>query len=97
MKKRIFFKTIILVLIIGMPFIVNSKNNSKESILIPVKKGATWGYVSPNSEKEIPCIYDGALDFSEGLAAVKKGDKWGVINRKGETVIKFIYDAIRWP
>jgi hypothetical protein len=77
MKKRIFLKTVVLFLIIGVPFILNSKDNNDELILIPVKKGTTWGYVSPNSEKEISCIYDGALVFSEGLAPVLKNDKSG--------------------
>jgi S-adenosylmethionine synthetase len=91
MKKRIFLKTVILVLIIGMPFIVNS---SDKLILIPAKKGTTWGYVSPNSEKKIPFIYDVARVFSEGLATVKKEGKCGYIDKSEKVVIPLKYDDL---
>ena len=37
--------------------------------------------------------WEGARDFSEGLAAVKKDGKWGYINTDGEMVIDPIYDS----
>ena len=48
-----------------------------------------WGYIDRSGDRIIPCIYDDAKRFSEGLAAVKKGIYWGYINKKGETVIPF--------
>ena len=42
----------------------------------------------------IPCIYDYAMSFNEGLAAVEKDDKWGCIDQTGKEVIPFIYDNI---
>jgi len=96
MKKRNFFKTIILILIIGVPLVMSCKSSSEELILIPVQKGATWRFVSPNSKKEILCIYDGVLAFSEGLAAVFKNGKCGYINEKGRVIVPIEYDD-GWP
>jgi len=44
-------------------------------------------------ELTIPCIYDSAMDFSEGLAAVKLDGKWGYIDKNGNEVIKCVYDC----
>lgn len=38
--------------------------------------------------------FDGALDFSEGLAAVQKDNKWGFINKNGDQVIPFKYELV---
>lgn len=52
-----------------------------------------WGYLDEKGALAIPFDYDGAHDFSEGLAAVQKevdGEyKWGFINPQGEEVIPF--------
>ena len=40
----------------------------------------------------IPCIYEDANNFSDGLAPVKYNGKWGYINTKGQIVIPYIYD-----
>ncbi len=40
----------------------------------------------------IPCQYDNARSFSEGLAAVEKDGRWGFIDKEGNEVIPFIYD-----
>ena len=37
--------------------------------------------------------WDGAHDFSEGLAAVKKDGKWGFIDLSGNLVIDTVYDS----
>ena len=37
--------------------------------------------------------WDGAKDFSEGLAAVQDGDKWGFIDTEGNLVIETKYDG----
>lgn len=96
MKKGFFFKAIILILIIGAPFVMNGKSSGKGLILIPVKKGSKWGFVSPNSEKQISFIYDGVLSFSEGLATVFKNGKCGYIDKSGKVVIPLKYDDA-WP
>ena len=43
---------------------------------------------------QLPCIYDEAGDFREGLAMVKKGDYWGFIDKRGEEVIPLIFDWV---
>ena len=40
----------------------------------------------------IPCKYDDAYDFSEGLARIKVDGKLGYIDRTGEVVIPCRYD-----
>lgn len=50
-----------------------------------------WGYIDRSGDRIIPCIYNEARRFSEGLAAVRKGVYWGYINKNGETVIPFRY------
>ena len=42
----------------------------------------------------IPCVYDKAISFSEGLAAVKNKDKYGFIDIKGNQVVPCIYDEV---
>ena len=46
----------------------------------------------------IPCIYDNARPFKNGLAEVKIGDeetgKWGIVNTKGEQILPCKYDYI---
>src|SRR5262245_14553068 len=37
--------------------------------------------------------YDGAMDFSEGLAPVRRGGKWGYIDKKGRMAIKPQFDG----
>ena len=48
-----------------------------------------WGYVSAEGEFVIAPAYDGASDFSEGMAAVKKGKTglWGYIATAGRIAI----------
>ena len=35
----------------------------------------------------IPCIYDDAEEFSEGLARVKRNDKISIINTEGKVIV----------
>lgn len=54
---------------------------------------AKWGYVSNVLRLDIAALYDGAMDFSEDLAAVCKGGKWGYIKTSGVTAIPFEFDS----
>lgn len=60
--------------------------------LIPYLKNNLWGFVNPERRIVIPCMYDNAAPFSDGLALVELNHKYGYINSKGETVIPFKYD-----
>ncbi len=61
--------------------------------LIPiVDKNDKWGYIDKNGKEVIPCIYDFAIRFAEGLANVLKNDKWGLIDKNGNEVVPCRYD-----
>lgn len=59
------------------------------------EKDGKWGYKADFKEC-IPCIYEKAHGFSEGIAAVCLNGKFGCINKLGDTVIPFNYDCIRY-
>jgi hypothetical protein len=54
-------------------------------------KNNLWGYIKPNGELIIPCIYNHAMDFSQGLAAVNLNEQYGYIDGDGKTKIPFQY------
>ena len=56
--------------------------------------GGTWGYLDCNGNVIIAAQYDGAMKFSEGIAAVKRDDKWGFINKEGNVVVSCEYDEV---
>ena len=56
--------------------------------------GGTWGYMDCNGNVIIAAQYDGAMKFSEGIAAVKRDDKWGFINKEGNVVVSCEYDEV---
>ena len=52
-----------------------------------------WGYKERKTgEMVIPCKYDKAFDFHNGLAAVKLNEKWGYIDKTGVIAVPFKYD-----
>ena len=61
--------------------------------LAPVQQGKKWGFIDKNGKMVIPPRYNGALKFSEGLAAVLLGEEdaetepWGFIDKTGKMVI----------
>ena len=62
--------------------------------LIQVKRNSKFGWINIKGEEIIPCKYEDALFFYDGIAGVKENGKWGFINRKGEYIIKNIIDSI---
>jgi len=53
-----------------------------------------WGFENSSGENIIPCKYEDAKDFVDGLAAVWLDGKWGFINTLGEVVIDLRYDDV---
>ena len=53
-----------------------------------------YGFINKKGIEVIPCIYDKAYRFSEGLAIVLKNGKYGFIDKKGVEVIPCIYDSV---
>jgi hypothetical protein len=56
--------------------------------LWPVEKDKKWGYIDQTGRLIIPFKFDGADDFSEGLAAVEIKEKTGYIDKTGKFVIQ---------
>ncbi len=51
-----------------------------------------WGYIDPQGDLRIPCMYDVANDFSCGLALVKTEDGYGYIDDENRFVIPAEYE-----
>ncbi|MDR0325080.1 MAG: WG repeat-containing protein [Oscillospiraceae bacterium] len=54
--------------------------------------GYKWGFVDKTGKEVVPCKYDEASAFHEGMAAVKLDGKWGYIDKTGKEVIPLIYE-----
>ena len=50
------------------------------------------GYFNSDGEITVPCKYDDARFFREGIAPVMLNDKWGYIDIGGKVVIPLVYD-----
>lgn len=60
----------------------------------PDDKTGKMGFINEKGEFIIPCIYDTARSFSNGIAYVKKDGKSGYINTQGQEVIPLMYDNL---
>ena len=62
--------------------------------LLPIRKENGYGYIDKTGKLVIPCSFDHAVEFNEGIAWVCKGfyHNWGCIDKNGQTVVPFIYD-----
>jgi len=60
-------------------------------------EGGKWGFINSSGEEILPCKYEDAKNFSEGLAAVKIKNSYGFIDKTGSVVIQCIYgDATKF-
>jgi hypothetical protein len=66
---------------------------SGTSPLFPAPLGTAWGFIDNRGKTVIAPRFEGALPFSEDLAAVKREGRWGYIDRKGLEVIAVHYRA----
>ena len=69
--------------------------------------GGKWGYIDKTGKEVVPCKYDFASSFSDGLAAVNigavydwtmehssmYGGKWGYIDKTGKEAVPLKYDT----
>lgn len=62
--------------------------------LLPIRKDDGFGYIDKTGKFVIPCSFDEADEFNEGIAWVRKGDynNWGCIDKNGQTVLPFVYE-----
>ena len=54
-----------------------------------------YGFIDKSGNEVVPCVYDNAMDYSNGLAGVKVNDKWGYVDNKGINVIPCKYDEVK--
>ncbi|MBX9877563.1 MAG: WG repeat-containing protein [Candidatus Obscuribacterales bacterium] len=47
-----------------------------------------FGYVDKKGQQVIPCKFDNAMSFSEGLAPAKTFGLWGYIDKQGNFIIQ---------
>ncbi len=52
------------------------------------------GFMDVNGNLVVPCIYDNASNFMDGLAAVVLDGKYGFIDKTGKAVIPLQYDRV---
>jgi hypothetical protein len=71
---------------------VASSGISLTDNLVVTKVGDKYGYTDGNGNQVIKARFDGADNFSHGLARVKVGKKWGFINEQGLMKIAPICD-----
>ena len=74
------------------PIYSQAKSFTEDSSLVLVKRNSKYGYINSKGEEVIPCQFEEAYSFSNGLALVGVGGKYGYINEKGKFVINPIYD-----
>ena len=59
-----------------------------------IEKNGKYGFIDKQGNEVIPCIYDDARDFSEGLAIVKKEEISFFIDKNGNKVFECEYEGI---
>jgi len=64
------------------------ETSEHESPLFVVKEYGKYGYIDSTGRVAIACRFDGAKDFSEGLAAVLIDSLYGFVNTNGTVVIQ---------
>lgn len=79
-------------IIVKLPVSEYSYNNTYDfhEGLACIKKDGKYGFIDRNGNVVIPCVWDDASYFSEGIAPVKDGEtkKWGYIDKTGSCVIE---------
>lgn len=76
--------------------IISIKLRLRELEMIPftlIEQEGKYGFVSPQGESMIPCIYDGIKDYFKefNVALVKVGEDWGMINKLGQEIVPPVY------
>ena len=88
------FKIIFLACLIGLVFVLKNKydndNGNNETTLYVVTIEGKRGYCDKTGQVVIPCKYDKAFNFHEGLALVVKSKKGVYIDKTGREVAPFI-------
>jgi hypothetical protein len=75
------------------PAALAQNNNAPARFLIWDERGK-YGFIDASGRVQIKPQFDGALPFSEGLAAVSLNKKWGFIDSSGKIVVPLSYFAV---
>lgn len=69
--------------------------------LARIRRLGKYGFLDLRGHEAIPCVWDDAFDFSEGLAAVREGGvtdgpggKWGYVRQDGSMFVRPMYDYV---
>ena len=65
-----------------------------EALFLIWDERGKYGFIDASGRVRIPAKFDGALPFTEGLAAVSLGGKWGFIDSAGRIAIPMTYYAV---
>ena len=64
-----------------------------EGLAAVVDQAGKIGFVDKSGTLVIPCSFDRARSFCDGVCAVQKDGKWGYIDQTGKVVIPFVHDG----
>ena len=69
-------------------------NVQAQDLKILVNKKGKVGFADQNGNEVIPCQYESAQPFSNGVAIVTKSGKYGIINASGKVLLPLKYTQI---
>lgn len=84
-------KTIITTIAIAICMFIASATQAQQ--LVAFEENGKYGFKDQNDKIVIASKYNGAEEFSEGLASVSFNDKWGFIDKTGKVAIPFKYNS----
>src|SRR6218665_2201773 len=58
-----------------------------------VNIGGKYGFIDRQGFLQIPCQYDNALNFQDGLAIVRQKDKYSFIRKDGSLLSSLVFDS----
>lgn len=67
---------------------------SAQTLLIRTDQKGRCGYVDRQGNIVVPCKYEIAFPFSNGIGKVGKGDKYGLVDSTGKEIVPVKYDEI---
>lgn len=70
--------------------------NGMAVVTIKDNSVSKYGFIDSTGQNTIPCIYDYAIAYRNGLSLVKKEKKWGFINKENQVVVPIIYDGCQF-
>lgn len=76
------------------PALAQEAGSRSQSLFLMWDERGKYGFIDAAGRVVIKPQFDGALPFTEGVAAVSLGNKWGFIDASGKVVIPLNYFAV---